>query len=156
MRRINVQTLALETDPTDPPAYAARRASFGQALGATALSAGVVELPPGVSGWPYHYEWGNEEWVLVLAGRPTLRHPGGEDVLEPGDVVAFPDGPDGAHKLTNAGDEVARIVMLSTENAPGLSVYPDSDKVSAFTGAGLDGVRLHRRDGDAGYWDGEA
>jgi hypothetical protein len=26
----------------------------------------------------------------VLAGRPTLRHPDGEDELEPGDVVCFP------------------------------------------------------------------
>jgi len=33
-----------------------------------------------------------QEWLLVLEGRPTLRHPGGEDALEPWDVVFFPSG----------------------------------------------------------------
>ena len=32
----------------------------------------------------------------MIEGRPTLRHPGGEDGLEPWDVVFFPPGPDEA------------------------------------------------------------
>ena len=38
----------------------------------------VYELPPGQSICPYHYELGDEEWLIVLAGRPTLRTPEGE------------------------------------------------------------------------------
>jgi uncharacterized cupin superfamily protein len=41
----------------------------------------------------YHYEYGREEWVLVLAGMVTLRHPDREDVLRPGDLVCFRKGP---------------------------------------------------------------
>ncbi|MGO9902211.1 MAG: hypothetical protein ACLP0J_21540 [Solirubrobacteraceae bacterium] len=37
----------------------------------------------------------------MLIGYPTLRHPEGEDVLQPGDLACFPDGAEGAHKLTN-------------------------------------------------------
>lgn len=47
----------------------------------------VYALPPGQAICPYHYENPEEEWLLVLDGRPTLRHPGGEDELQPWDVV---------------------------------------------------------------------
>ena len=56
------------------------------------MGATVYELQEGQSVCPYHYEYGCEEWAIVLRGRPTLRHPDGEDVLEPGDVVCFPEG----------------------------------------------------------------
>ena len=48
-----------------------------QRLGAT-----VLELDPGDGSAEYHYAYGREEWLLVLAGMLTLRHPDGEDVLE--------------------------------------------------------------------------
>ena len=60
---------------------------------------------------------GPEEWLLVVAGRPTLRTPEGERQLEPGDVVAFPQGPAGAHKVANATDETVRVVILSSKTA---------------------------------------
>ena len=40
-----------------------------------ALDAATVDLEPGGAGEPYHYTYGREEWLLVLAGAPTLRHP---------------------------------------------------------------------------------
>ena len=36
------------------------------------------------SSFPYHYEYGAEEWLLVVAGRPTLRAPDGEHELRRG------------------------------------------------------------------------
>ena len=122
---------------------------------ANALAADV-ELPPGESSYPYHYEYGNEEWLIVLAGRPTLRHPGGEDELEPGDVVLFPIGPEGAHKLTNRSDAPARVLVLSTKHRPGVAVYPDSDKIAAWPGPGGDeDVIRVRRESKVDYWDRE-
>ena len=50
--------------------------------------ASVYELPPGQAICPYHYEYGEEEWLLVLDGRPTLRHPEGTDQLDPWDASA--------------------------------------------------------------------
>ena len=53
----------------------------------------VYELPPGQQICPYHYEYPEEEWLIVLQGRPTLRTPEGTETLEPWDVVFFPTGP---------------------------------------------------------------
>ena len=58
------------------------------------MGASLYELPPGQSLCPYHYEYPEEEWLAVVAGRVTVRHPGGEDELGPGDIVCFPPGPE--------------------------------------------------------------
>ena len=73
----------------------------------------VYELPPGQTICPYHHENPEEEWLLVLAGQPTLRHPEGEDKLEPWDVVFFPPGPGGAHAVRTDTDSTARVLMFS-------------------------------------------
>ena len=101
MRRFNIFSAEVEYDEADPEGYRGGAARFGPLLGAAMLGGTVYELPGGESICPFHYEYGNEEWVIVLDGRPTLRHAGGEDELAPGDVVCFPAGPDGAHKVTN-------------------------------------------------------
>ena len=71
----------------------------GAAAGATELGATVYELEPGVAVSPYHLHHGNEELLVVLRGRVSLRTPDGDRELEPGAVVAFPRGPDGAHRV---------------------------------------------------------
>ena len=41
---------------------------------------------------------------MVLAGRADASPSGRQDELREGDVVAFAEGPDGAHKVSNNGD----------------------------------------------------
>ena len=86
----------------------------------------MVEVDPGEGSEPYHYVHGREEWVLVLGGAPTLRHPAGEDRLEAGDLVCFPEGPAGAHQLVNRGESVVRALFLSTTGLPANVCYPDT------------------------------
>ena len=74
----------------------------------------MYELEPGDRLWPYHTHHANEEWMIVLRGRPTLRTLDGEQELEEGDVVAFPRGEQGAHQVPNATDAPIRVLMLST------------------------------------------
>ena len=50
---------------------------------------------------PDVYEY-QEEWLLVLEGTVTVSTPEGVDTLDRGDIVSFPPGPEGAHKVTNA------------------------------------------------------
>jgi uncharacterized cupin superfamily protein len=152
--RINLDELAPEYDDADPPGYRAGMARFGPALGAAQMGASLYELPPGQSICPYHYEDPEEEWLFVLSGRVTVRHPGGEQELGRGDVVCFPPGPDGAHKVTCLGDETARVLMTSTKQMPAIAVYPDSDKVAVFPGDDRDRLMMRRDTLD--YWDGEA
>ena len=118
------------------------------------MAGSVYEVPPGQANCPYHYE-SDEEWLLVLDGRLTVRHAEGEDELEPGDLVCFPAGPDGAHKLTNNGDTPVRMLIVSTANLPAVAVYPDSDKVGIWTGDSETDV-LVRRESRVDYFDGEA
>jgi uncharacterized cupin superfamily protein len=151
---VNLFELELKTDEGDPPGYGAAYARVGALIGASRLGLSVYALPPGHSICPYHYEYPDEEWLIVLEGRPTLRHPGGEDDLEAWDAVTFPAGPEGAHKVTNRTAEPALVAMLSTKSATALSVYPDSDKVGVWSGDG-DVAQLFRRSDAVDYWDGE-
>jgi uncharacterized cupin superfamily protein len=150
---LNLYDLEVEGDPSAPPGYRSRGARFGPTIGAGRLGGSVYELDPGESLCPYHYEGVEEEWLLVLTGTPTLRDPQGEHELAQGDVVCFPQGEDGGHKLTNRSDTLVRLVMLSTMPTKELSVcvYPDSGKVSVWP---WPAKRLRITD-SVDYWDGE-
>lgn len=153
MRRLNLNTAQPEYDDTDPEGYRAGQLKVGPLIGATTMAGGYYEVPPGQANCPYHYE-SDEEWLLVLEGRLTVRHPEGEDELEPGDLVCFPAGPDGAHKLTNNGDEPVRMLIVSTANLPAVAVYPDSDKIGVWTEGRRDNIMVRRESG-VGYYDRE-
>src|ERR671936_1791656 len=155
MAKFNVFTGKAPKDKTDPDGYHTGMARFGDRIGARLIGGSLYELPPGQSICPYHFEYGDEEWLIVLQGRPTLRRPRGTQRLAPGDVVCFPPGPDGAHKVTNRTEEPVRVLMVSTKNEPSVAVYPDSDKVGVWPG-GTESLMLHRADGNVDYWEGEA
>jgi uncharacterized cupin superfamily protein len=136
----------------DRPGYRHRETMFTELLGAERIGGSVYELDPGESTWPYHWEQGREEWLIVLSGRPTLRTPDGERELEPGAVVLFPEGPAGAHKVTNRSDEPARIVLLANAVTLRVCHYPDTRKVYV---EGATGQTLVRADARVDYWEGE-
>ena len=154
-RRINVASVALERFATLPDGFRPEIARVGKLLGAARTGMSVYELPPGEAIGPYHYEDPEEEWLLVVEGSPTLRHPQGEEVLDPWDVVFFPPGPEGAHMVRNDSDSTARVLMFSTITAVAAVVYPDSDKISIWTTSGADDIVVQRTSG-VGYWDGES
>jgi uncharacterized cupin superfamily protein len=154
MRRFNLSSAELERDDADPPQYRVGSARIGPAIGAAMLAGRLYELTGGQSNCPYHYELCDEEWLFVLDGRLTVRHPQGEDELVAGDVVCFPAGPAGAHRITNRGEATARMVIVSTRRMPAVAVYPDSDKIGVFTDDGHDSVMV-RRASHVDYYDGE-
>jgi uncharacterized cupin superfamily protein len=134
MRRLNIADPTFTYDDEDAEGFRAGMFRLGRDLGAKETGTTVYELRPGQAVCPYHYEYGEEEWLLVLAGRPTLRTPEGTDQLEPHDVVFFPKGPDGAHGIRNETDETVRVLMWSQVVIPSATAYPDSDKVGIWTG----------------------
>jgi uncharacterized cupin superfamily protein len=152
--RVNVSDPPFHYDPDDPEGFRAGMCRFGRPLGAQRTGATVYELPPGQAVCPYHYEYGEEEWVLVLQGRPSLRTPEGTEELAEYDVAFFPRGPEGAHQLRNDSAEPARILMWSEVIVPAATVYPDSDKIGVWTGNKADDVMVERSSG-VEYFHGE-
>ena len=104
-----------------------RRKARGQILGAT-----LHELPAHTDGGPFHFHHGNEEMLIVLRGRPTLRTPQGERQLAEGEVVVFPVGPDHAHKCRNETDEPVRYLFVSNRVSPDAVEYPDTGQLSVM------------------------
>ncbi|MGH2923980.1 MAG: cupin domain-containing protein [Solirubrobacterales bacterium] len=141
------------------PGYSYRRAKVGAQAGARRLGASVYEIPPEEATFPYHAHSANEEMLIVLSGRPSLRIPDGWRELEPGELVAFPVGAGGAHQIQNRGDQAARVIVISTMIAPEVNLYPDSGKLMAATrapGAAGEGFQESYRRADAtDYWEGE-
>jgi uncharacterized cupin superfamily protein len=129
MRRFNLHR-ADYTYEDKPDGYRCGTQRFGPLVGASKISGTVYE------------------------GTPTLRHPDGEDELEPGDLVCFREGPAGAHKVTNHTGETARVMIISTYSRPAIAIYPDSDKVGVWSTEGPEG--LYRRETTVEYYDGEA
>jgi uncharacterized cupin superfamily protein len=148
---VNVNEVETEIDGGEPEGYRSRGGRLGPTLGAERLGATVYELDPGDSGCPYHYEYGREEWLIVLDGEPTLRSPAGEEVLGPGDVVGFPEGPDGAHKLTNRTEALVRYMIFSNTDDPSVAFYPDSGKIGVWPPG-----KLFVESDAVDYWVGEA
>jgi uncharacterized cupin superfamily protein len=154
MKRVNISDPTFTFDPDDPEGFRSGMFRFGAEVGAKETGASVYELPPGQAVCPYHYEYGEEEWALVVEGRPSLRTPDGTQQLEPFDVVFFPKGPAGAHQVRNDTDSAARVLMWSNVVYPTATAYPDSDKVGVWTGDKAEDV-IVVRSGKVDYYYGE-
>ena len=154
MRLINLTHPTFSFDEGDPDGFRAGMLRMGPQLGAEQTGTSLYELPPGQALCPYHYEHAEEEWLLVLSGRPSLRTPDGLTELAPLDLVFFPRGPDGAHQVRNDGDEPARVLLWSNVVMPAVSVYPDSGKIGVWTTTEADNV-LFVRSSAVEYFHGE-
>jgi len=154
MPRVNIADPEFVYDADDPEGYKAGLFRPGPGLGAKQTGTSVYELPPGQALCPYHYEYGEEEWLLVVSGRPTLRTPEGIAQLDPWDLVFFPTGPEGAHQVRNETADPVRVLMWSQVITPSATAYPDSDKVGVWTGVEGESL-IALRSGEVDYYHGE-
>jgi uncharacterized cupin superfamily protein len=138
----------------DRPGWRSKDAWVGHHVGAELIGGSMYELESGDRLWPYHTHHANEEWVIVLRGRPTLRTPEGEQKLGEGDVVCFPRGREGAHQIRNETESPIRVFMLSTLVAPDIVEYLDSGKIGARSVKG-ERILLSRPGPELDYWEGE-
>jgi len=114
---------------SDREGFEYRRSRIGWQAGSEQLGASLFEVPPGQATFPYHWHSANEEMLIVLSGRPSLRGPDGWRELTEGEVVAFRVGPEGAHQIVNRSDEPVRFLVVSQMVAPELNGYPDTGKL---------------------------
>ena len=113
------------------PGFVCRRARLGRQAGSERTGLSMWELPAGERAYPYHWHLAEEELIVVLSGRPSLRTPDGWRELEEGEVVAFPVGERGAHEIANRSDETVRFLSFSNQQ-PDIVVWPESGKVGVF------------------------
>jgi uncharacterized cupin superfamily protein len=141
----------------DHAGFRCRRARLSRQAGSERLGLSLWELPPGEAAYPYHYHLAEEELVLVLEGRPSLRSPEGWRELEQGEVVPFLRGEQGAHQLVNRTKDVVRFLAFSTNGEPDIVIRPDSDTLGAYErrpdGGGL--WAIFRSADTVDYYDGE-
>lgn len=140
-----------------PEGFRSRRARIGYELGSDLIGCSLWALPPGEAAYPYHFHFADEELVIVVRGRPTLRTPGGLRELEEGEAVRFPLGEEGAHQILNRGQETVSFLAISSHGRPDIVIRPDSDTVSVAErlprGGGVRAV--FRREDAVDYWDRE-
>jgi len=140
-----------------PEGFRGRRARIGYELGTELIGASLWEVPPGEAAYPYHFHYADEELVIVLSGRPSLRTPEGTRELETGEAVRFPLGEEGAHQILNRTDEAATFLAISSHGRPDIVVRPDADMIGVNERLSVGGgLRLYFKRGDAvDYWTGE-
>lgn len=95
------------------------------------LGASVWELQPGASQFVYHFHHGTEELLVALRGRPTVQMHDGDRTLHEGDVVPFPRGPTGGHRIRNDTEEPVRVLIVAAHADPDVAEYPETGKVAA-------------------------
>ena len=144
-------------EPRETEGFLALRARISRQAGAERLGLSLWEVQPGQAAYPYHFHYAEEELLVILEGRPSLRSPEGWRELEPGEVVSFPRGESGAHQLVNRGEEVVRFLSFSPSGEPDVVAYPDSGKLGAFErlpdGSGL--KAMFRAVDAVDYYEGE-
>ncbi len=145
-------------EPREHPGFLARRARMGRQVGSERIGVSLWEVEPGEAAYPFHYHLTEEELVLVLDGRPSLRTPEGWRQLAPGELVPFLRGEQGSHQLVNRTDTTVRFLAFSTQGEPDVVIYPDSGKLGAYErlpqGGGLQA--MFRLAETVDYYDGES
>ena len=129
----NVLSPEWDVELTEPP-FRARVSRVAHRAGGSELGASLFDVEPGGAVSPYHVHHGNEEMLIVIAGRPELRTPQGRRTLEPGAVVSFPRGPVGAHQVRNPGPDKVRVLLISTMHHPEVVEHLDTGATLAMLG----------------------
>ena len=113
----------------------------------------VYEIPPQKSAYPYHFHYKTEETFYIISGWGILKTPEGERKVSAGELIFFPAGEAGAHKLTN-GSETENLVYIDFDVTHDLdvAVYPDSDKIGIW-GMGIN--KIFPQSAEVDYYDGE-
>ena len=112
--------------PHDMPCRGRRSWSLTKTYGLTQFGVNRVELPPG--GWSTQRHWHktNDELVIVVSGELVLVTDSGEEVLGPGDCVAFRMNDPDAHHLQNRSDAPAVFYDVGGRDMRDVSTFPDA------------------------------
>ena len=118
---------------------------------ATHVGVLMEELAPGKQSAPFHWHTCEEEHMVFLEGRATLRLGDRHHPVQAGDYVCFPAGQRAGHCLVNDSDAPCRYLVIGERDPNDVCFYPDSGKVMM---RGADRAVFSLTDAKD-YWDGE-
>jgi len=130
--------------PFDTKCAAREKRRLGDACGLTQFGVNMVRLPPGQWSSQRHWHHGEDEFIYVLEGEPTLVTDAGEQRLSPGMIAGFKAGVPDGHHLVNNSDHDVLYMEIGTRNEMEEADYPDVDMLVRI----VDGEeRYVRKDG---------
>lgn len=125
---INLETLTYKPDQMGE-SYRYQSAPLATEMGAKKLGFHAEKLEPKSFSCPYHFHHSEEELFLVLEGEATLRQANQYRIVKKGDLIFFPNCPEGAHQFYNHTNQPFKFFALSTMDPLEVCEYPDSKKV---------------------------
>ncbi len=88
------------------------------------------EIMPGKASFPKHYHSYNTEAFYIIKGNGIIKTINSEINIKSGDVIVFPCGKAGTHKIINTSKtDNLLYIDFDTTNSPDIVHYIDSDKI---------------------------
>ena len=88
------------------------------------------EIMPKSAAYPKHYHSYNTECFYIISGFGVVETKDSNLEVKSGDIIVFPPGEEGTHKLVNKSDKEKLIYIdFDTTNSPDIIHYVDSDKI---------------------------
>jgi len=113
-----------------------------------------MDLEPGKSAFPYHYHISITEMFYIMSGEGLIVTPDGESAIKSGDIIVFPPGEAGTHRIVNTSEnEKLCYLDVDTVSDPDVVFYPDSEKVGLILGGKPHSY--YRRADAVDYYEGE-
>ena len=122
------------------------RKGLGDALGLTQFGVNLTRLAPGAISALRHWHTGEDEFVFVVSGEPTLVCDSGEQTLAAGHAAGFPAGSGDGHRLENRTDGDVVFLEIGTRAHSDRVHYTEDDLILDKT-VRLPARRFTRRDG---------
>lgn len=127
--------------PFDAPVEGRHYRRLAPPAGLSQLKASHVVLKPGAWSSQRHWHRTVDELLVMVSGEAVLVDDAGEQVITPGDVIAWPAGVANGHHLQNrSGQDCVFVVAAAGDHETDSGEYPDIDMV-------FDGKGYARKDG---------
>ena len=112
------------------------------------------EIMPLSSAFPKHYHSYNTECFYIINGEGIIETDEEDLNVKTGDIIVFPRGKKGTHKLTNTSpSEKLLYIDFDTTNSPDIIHYVDSDKIGIIE-HNISST-FYRKNDNVDYFDGE-
>jgi uncharacterized cupin superfamily protein len=107
--------------------------ALGNIAGIKNFGVNLVTLAPGSSSALRHWHTGQDEFIYIIQGEPTLITNSGEQILQPGMMAGFPAGEENGHQLVNKSNFDVVYLEVGDRTPNDQASYPDDDLVAKAT-----------------------